>query len=516
MARYVNTASPGHGTSKQRSSSKQRMLLTFVGSHDPSSPATTVDGPIVSLVRELTFETVILFTTPPMEPNAESTKIRLMEVAPQTQVEIEKLNLNDPTDHVAVLSVLRRSLKRLHHLIEAASVSVSVTSGTPQIHACWFLLAASGELPCTVLQIRPRQYVTMDRPIVSAIDLTRPEFPRVIPAVCKTDWARVAPTNTTALLDRIGIIGEAPAFVKAIEDAIRFANSPLSILILGESGTGKELFARLIHEASGRTGKLEAVNCAGIPDQLLESELFGHVKGAFTGAEKDRKGLIDMANKGTLFLDEIGEMPMNLQAKLLRVLQDREVRPVGSEHGHLVDVRIVAATNADLERGIREKSFRKDLYFRLSGMQIRLPALRERRGDVARLAQYFLSKNNASKPIHLTREAITALEAYTWPGNIRELKDTIDRALTYAQGRPAIDAEDIRVFPLSCEGGIPEALPEPHEGFDLKEYKREIDRKLKRRALELAEGNEAKAARLLGISPQAMNKHVREKTHKSQ
>ena len=227
------------------------------------------------------------------------------------------------------------------------------------------------------------------------------------------------------------IIGRSPAITRVLELVERVADSDSNILIMGESGTGKELIARALHYNSRRRQhQLVPVNCGAIPGELLESELFGHEKGAFTGAIQKRTGRFQMAHHGTLFLDEIGDMPLSLQVKLLRVLQDKVVEPVGGHSTEVVDVRLVAATNVDLEQQVQDKKFREDLYYRLNVIPIRIPALRERKSDIPLLVQHFLSKFNQQKNRQLkgiSPEAMEQLVAYSWPGNIRELENLMER-----------------------------------------------------------------------------------------
>jgi len=236
---------------------------------------------------------------------------------------------------------------------------------------------------------------------------------------------------------RFGMIGDSPP-MRVVYDLIeRVAASDVPVLIQGETGTGKELVARALHEQSARRKKpFLAENCAAVPPNLLESELFGHTKGSFTGAIADRAGHFVAADGGTVFLDEIGDMPLAMQSKLLRVLQEGEVRPVGSNKTLKVDVRIVAASNKDLAAMVREKSFREDLYYRLNVVTIRLPPLRERAGDVAHLARAFAARmeGEVGKAVRLSDEAVEALARRSWPGNVRELENTIRRAAVFAKG----------------------------------------------------------------------------------
>lgn len=236
----------------------------------------------------------------------------------------------------------------------------------------------------------------------------------------------------------LSIIGESQEIKLLLEKIKKIANTPTNVLLLGETGTGKELFARAIHEASYRKKKpFVAINCASLPENLLESELFGFVKGAFTGATIDKKGLLEIADGGTVFLDEIGDLPLSLQAKLLRVLEDKEIRPLGSVTSKKVDLRFISATNKDLMEGIREGKFREDLYFRLNVITLRIPPLRERGKDIEILAHHFMRKFSLKigKSIKkIDPAALQILYRHSWPGNIRELQNVIEQAVVFSEG----------------------------------------------------------------------------------
>jgi two-component system response regulator HydG len=243
-----------------------------------------------------------------------------------------------------------------------------------------------------------------------------------------------------------GVRGKNPAMNGIFDVLRRVAPTNISVLIEGQSGTGKELLARAIHNNSPRKDKpFEPLNCAGLTETLLESELFGHVRGAFTGAANDRKGLLEIADKGTLFLDEIGDMPANMQAKLLRFLEGGIVIPVGSHKPAVVDVRVISATNHDLTKLIEEKRFRQDLYFRIKGVSISVPALRDRTEDIPELAEYFLKEAAAetgSPVMGITDTAMTVLSGYEWPGNIRQLRNCI-RIMVVMCDHDKLDVQDI-------------------------------------------------------------------------
>jgi two-component system NtrC family response regulator len=269
------------------------------------------------------------------------------------------------------------------------------------------------------------------------------------------------------------------------------------VLITGESGTGKELLAKGIHYNSPRAdGPFVAVNCAAIPEHLIESELFGHVRGAFTGAVKDKEGKFELAANGTLFLDEIGDLRVDLQAKILRVLQERQVDRVGGKHPVSVDVRIIAATNKDIERAVKEGAFREDLYYRLSVITLHMPPLRERRDDIPLLVQHFLKKFNRDSDVRIDPEALTMLTAYGWPGNVRELENSIERASVLRRGEAITPAElpDKLRKEMASVGNI--ILNLPDEGISLED----LEKNLIIKALEKHKGNQTRAAEYLGIT----------------
>ncbi len=285
-----------------------------------------------------------------------------------------------------------------------------------------------------------------------------------------------------------------------LDTAMRVAESEATVLVTGESGTGKELLSRLIHRRSARQkGSMVAVNCAAIPDTLIESELFGHVKGAFTGAVANRKGRFQTARGGTLFLDEIGELKLDMQAKLLRAIQEKEVEPVGSDKIEKVDVRIVAATNRDLKELASTGEFREDLYYRLSVIPLHIPALRERPEDIKALAEHFLRKLGAPKGVRFSSAAMTSMKSYDWPGNIRELQNSVERGFILRRGDEigdevlGLSAGGVSGSAIPGEGGLP--LEIPPGGISLEE----VEKTLIIKALEKSGGNRSEAARLLKI-----------------
>jgi len=279
-----------------------------------------------------------------------------------------------------------------------------------------------------------------------------------------------------------------------LDTASRAANSEATVLISGESGTGKEVLARLIHQNSPRSnGPMVAVNCAAIPAGLIESELFGHVKGSFTGAIKDRKGHFQTASGGTLFLYELGEWTTDVLVKLLRAIQEKEVMPVGSEITRKVDIRIIAATNLDLQKRISQGEFREDLYYRLSVIPLFIPPLRERTEDIPALVKHFLKKFDAPGDVGFSPKALTVLKNYQWPGNIREIQNIVERCLILRK-KQVIEPEDLQLLVHKPSPAILDPVI-PDQGISLYE----IEKSYVLKALEKAGRNRSEAARLLKI-----------------
>jgi DNA-binding NtrC family response regulator len=303
------------------------------------------------------------------------------------------------------------------------------------------------------------------------------------------------------------IIGHHPAMRRVLDTIERVAASPCTVLITGESGTGKELVVAALHDASPRANKpLVTVNCGAIPENLIESELFGHAKGAFTGAHATRHGFVAAAEGGTLFLDEVGELPLLVQVKLLRLLQQREYTPVGDSRVAKCDLRIVAATNRDLEAEVAGRRFREDLFYRLNVIHIDLPPLRDRGDDVEVLAFHFLKTCSVRAGRHdvisFTPDTLAALRAYPWPGNVRSLENTIERAVLLSPG-PVITVDDLpeRIRPSREEpqsGTMRKALPEG--GIDLRAAVELYENQMITQALERTGRNKNRAAQLLGLN----------------
>jgi Nif-specific regulatory protein len=312
---------------------------------------------------------------------------------------------------------------------------------------------------------------------------------------------------------RYGIIGTSPALLKAISELERVSDATASVLLLGESGTGKELFARALHLASQRRDKpFIKANCAAIPDSLFESELFGYERGAFTGASTSRQGWFEQASSGTIFLDEIGELPLSMQAKLLRALQEGTITRLGGKHEIRIDIRLVAATNRTLEHEVAAGRFRQDLFYRLNVIPIRLPSLAERKSDIRPLALHFLNRTNQAnqRNVNLSADAYERLEEHMWPGNIRELSNLIERVVLLAE-KPVLNALDIARFlpdtevrditptvaPVAIDPRNATVRPYMVTGSHSADELRE--------ALRQAGGNKSRAAQLLGLTSRQFN-----------
>ena len=316
------------------------------------------------------------------------------------------------------------------------------------------------------------------------------------------------------------LVGEDPSLRKVFASLQRAAATDTTVLIEGESGTGKELFARSLHALSERsTMPFVAINCAAIPETLLETELFGHEKGAFTGAVGRKPGKFEMAHRGTLFLDEIGDLPLSLQAKILRALEEKRFERVGGTASVQVDVRLVAATNRGLKAQVAARRFREDLFFRLSVFPIVVPPLRERKGDVMRLAKYFVDRfcrDMKKRPLALSPAAVEELQAYHWPGNVRELQNCIERAVILADGDSILPRHLSLTFVAPSDGEV--APVDPWTGFDfsgtLADVTRraigEVERRRIEQALREADQNRGRAAEILGITYKVLMAKLKE------
>ncbi len=383
------------------------------------------------------------------------------------------------------------------------------------------ILTAHGTVDLAVEALKSGAFDFLTKPV------DRRELGLVLGKACASRRLSADGAEEPAVRGRFGLVGASAPMRKLFDQVARVADSPATVLVTGESGTGKELVAKALHEhSSRRAGPFVRVHCAAIPPGLLESELFGHERGAFTGAVSTKPGRFELADGGTLFLDEIGEVPLEMQAKLLRVLQEQEFERVGGLHTLRVDVRLVAATHRDLQREVAEGRFREDLFYRLNVVNLRLPPLRERMGDIPALVEHLTRKHARRLGREAPRwgdEALQALGAYHWPGNVRELENVVERALLFCDG------DEVGVVHLpeelvtgerdvaSSEAPLPsltELLDGGAAARGLKEVVREAKARLERaiisQALEHTGGNVTRAARLLKLSRKGLQIKMRE------
>ncbi|QET04188.1 sigma-54-dependent Fis family transcriptional regulator [Cupriavidus pauculus] len=403
----------------------------------------------------------------------------------------------------------------LHRLRTEAIDAAIVDLRLPGDDGLVFLRRASGfsSVPCIMLTAYASGGNTIEAMRLGAFDhLTKPvaraalveTLERALRREANEAAAATPAGNTPA--DDTELVSSSEAMRQVFKRIGLAANTDATVLILGETGTGKELVARALHRNSNRAARpFVAVNCAAIPPELMESELFGHVKGAFTGAVSDRIGRFREADGGTLFLDEIGDMPLSTQAKILRVLQEREITPVGASRVQPVDVRIVAATHRDLPAAVREGRFREDLWYRLQVVPLWLPPLRDRLGDVLLLAEHFLRQLGGDVPKRLSAPAARLLLSHAWPGNVRELRNAMERAAILSHG-PVIEVEHIG---LEAQARSVTALDIDWDG-PMELAVARVEREMIVRALAATAGNRAEAARRLGLSRQQLYRKLAE------
>lgn len=495
------------------------ILLSFTGFHDPFADTALEGeqqaGPILTVVAERNFDKVCLLQTPKLAERTEATRTEIQERHPDLEVEVLETPLADPTNYLGILRQLRKHFRALSKKHPDATYSISVSSGTPHMHASWVLLAASGEIPAKILQSTPPQFVREGKSPVKEIDITASDFPQITRSL--DDSGETESDEEQAVADAcraVGIVGEDPAFLSVLRQAYIYAGfDDANVLLLGETGSGKEYLAQFIHHCSHRSARsLVTVNCGSIPENLVESHLFGHRKGAFTGATSNSDGKFKVADGGVIFLDELGELPLSAQAKLLRTLEQGEIEPVGASRPEKVNVKVIAATNRDIRAMIDDGEFREDLYQRF-GSSISIPSLRERRMDIPRLAIHLLDRWNAThkRQQRLTVDAIEALKQHPWPGNVRELANVIRESAMLTIGK-VIRPDDLK-FDSYASSKKFAAMPEPEEGFQMTHYLEELKAKLIDRALEKSDQVQSRAAKLLGVTPQAISQHL--KRHES-
>jgi DNA-binding NtrC family response regulator len=505
-----------------------RILFTFAGIRDPFNPDVLVDGarsdgPVLALLAEERFDRIYVFADPPVLANGRGLLGAIRKRHPQTEASLVEVDLRDPTDYEEIFDELRRQTRTICEPLAASNPRyfISTASGTPQIQTVWFLLARAELIPATLLKVTPPRHLRPGQRAVSEVRLSLAEFPKISPGdVDALELASLRIRNEKleaehealfAQVEAEGLVGRSKAIQETLRLVAKAAPTNYPILITGEPGTGKELIARAIHRKSPRAAHpLITVICSAIPDTLIESELFGYAPRAFTGADRAKKGRVELADGGTLFLDEIGDLSLPAQAKILRLLQEGEVQKVGATAHTRVDVRVVAATHKNLTQAVAERAFREDLLHRLRVIPIPVPPLRERREDIPLLLEHFLRREARDTPRRLSAKAVRLLVDYSWPGNVRELENLVKRVVALSEHRTVSEPDlppDVRTISRPRELPVEPSLTP--DGLDLEERLAEVERAYFREAIAMTHGNAAAAARLLKLKPHTFRKRAR-------
>lgn len=482
----------------------RKVLVAWLGKTDLRAPTESElvgQGPIAQALASRDFDEAFLLSD--YDDKLVKPYLRWLEGCTKTRVEVLSHNLSGPTNFGEIYEAAVRGVEHALGKAKDGQLSFHLSPGTPAMAAVWIILGKT-RFPAELIE-SSREHgvrtasVPFDLSAEFLPDLLREQDERL------KHIATGAPPEAPEFAD---IIHKSRVMSRLIERARRVAVRSVPVLIEGESGTGKELLARAIHRASPRREKpFIAVNCGAIPPELVESELFGHKKGSFTGASSDRKGHFKEADGGTLFLDELGELPAPAQVKLLRAIQEGEIVPLGESKPMKVDVRIVAATNRTLTEEIASGRFREDLFYRLAVAILKLPPLRERQGDVGLLIDHLLVQVNREaqgepgfKEKKLSVGARNLLLSHPWRGNVRELGNTLRRAAIWSDGA-AISSEDVREALLPVAPGTrPEVLGRPlGGGFNLRDLLRDVARHYLERAMDESQGNKSRAAELVGL-----------------
>lgn len=484
------------------------ILVSWVGQTDLKAAAgveTVGLGPIGQAVTQRAFDRVVLLCNYPKADSAGF--LPWIERQTSASVELTLISLSRPTHFGEIYQAVTETLARLRQRYgDAARLTFHLSPGTPAMAAVWILVAKT-RYGAELIESSPQEGV---RTAEIPFDISAEFIPEVYRQADR-DLVRVGSGLAESAPEFSDIVHQGPAMRRVIERARRVAARRVPVLIEGESGTGKELLARAIHRSSPRRERpFVAVNCGAVSRELAESEFFGHRKGAFTGATSERIGYFEAADGGTLFLDEIGELPLDLQVKLLRVLQEAQVTRVGTTQPRAIDVRLIAATNRALTEEVAAGRFRSDLFFRIAVALIQLPSLRERPGDLTPLVEHLLTQINrdgASDPgwqaKRLTPAALNRLTRHAWPGNVRELSNTLARAALWSTG-DTLSERDIEEALLELPSPSPEEdglLGRPVEpGVDLQDLMRQLASHYLAAAMRATGGNKTRAAELLGLS----------------
>jgi DNA-binding NtrC family response regulator len=492
-----------------------RMLVSWIGNADlraPDAEDKSDIGPVAQAMEVRRFDRVLLLA------DQEKSALRKYEgwlrakIAGKARVQLtfEHVELKSPTNFDEIYAAVTQTLeKSMRECREQPQLTFHLSPGTPAMAAIWVILGKTRYKAELIQSSRQKGVETASVPFEIALS---PEFVTDILRMPDKQLEKLSAGSSEDASKFGDIIYQGAAMQRLVNRAKKAAPRSVPILIEGESGTGKELLARAIHQASTRSGKgFQVVNCGAIPSELVESELFGHVKGSFTGATKDHVGYFEAAHGGTLFLDEVGELPLPAQVKLLRVVQEGEVRRVGDNGTKQVDVRIIAATNRDLATEVMAGKFREDLFYRLAVLILKVPPLREREGDLGPLIDGLLKRINEQserakepgfKRKTLSGDARRLLMREVWPGNIRQLENTLRRAIVWADGE-VVSSDEVKESLLPSASIKPLAksiLDQPlDQGVDIQLIIGTVAEHYLRRAIEAAHGNKSKAAELVGL-----------------
>lgn len=478
-------------------------------------------GPVLRLLehteRRHRYQRALVLTVPRGEARAHSLAADMAEHV--ASVEVRTLPLEDPSDYAALFARLSPLVAELSPLAQGWELDLLLSAGTPQAQTLWVILVKAEMLRARMLQVIPAAFVPKPHPkAIRVVQLDIEGFPEI--RVLREEVARLR-AETSAR--RPAIIAQSEPMRALMTRVGRVAPSELPVLITGETGAGKELIARALHEGSPRAqGPFIAENCGALAESVLASELFGHEAAAFTGAGKAHRGLFEQAHGGTIFLDEVGELSPQVQAMLLRVLQERVIRRVGGERSISVDVRVIAATHRDLSQMVAARTFREDLYYRLSGVTLRVPSLRERTADLPAMIRAFqqeLAHGKSARPLPVTPAAMRALAAHPWPGNVRQLRSEVQRWSVFCDRE--VDVEDLSPelsqpapasaalarppHPRSVESSSSNATVIP----PLAETVQAAERAAIERALAVHSGNLARTASALKIERNTLKRKLR-------
>ncbi len=470
-----------------------KILISFIGNNDcfPNEKS----GAILTVLENHKFDKLYLLYNHEkyLKPASEILAF-CRKNYPKLQVIYKDCLSNDPTNYNIVYPAMYKALSEIQSENPKAKFTISVTSGTPTMHACWLFLKQGKVTDAKLIQVSRESGI-------SEVTFELDDFPKIKKvSALKTELTKFKRENEflkkNINLAYDEIIGESAEILNLKKEISVFADSEIPIFIQGESGTGKELVAEAIHKNSARKdGNLVKVNCGAIPLELFESEFFGHKKGSFTGANSDKDGKFKLADNGTIFLDEVADLPLSVQVKLLRVLQDGTFFPVGSSFEEKVNVRVISATNKNIEKLVEEGTFREDLFYRLVVRKIFIPPLRERTNDKILIAEKILSELNKKyqKSKIFSNSAKTKILQNQWRGNVRQLKNAVESAFVFPENE--ISAESLNIIEI---GKTQSEVLIPDEGIN---FDFEVPKKYYEAALKKANGNATQAARLLGLEP---------------